>query len=132
MGSKKKPSLRVMPPPRPDLEAFVHGKAPEVGVQSPAPEVQASTPEVQAPAPAAVPSKPEIRSPVAAPPPIVAVRGTARGTVRRADGRELGRVTVYVDQESNAKLKRYCFTHGVTASDLCAPAVLAFIESLPE
>jgi hypothetical protein len=53
-----------------------------------------------------------------------------RGLVPRANGRETGRITVYVDPDLAIKLKKYCFDRDTTMNDVAGKVLVKALESL--
>lgn len=55
-------------------------------------------------------------------------KGPRRGLVPRADGREAGRITVYVPPELALRLRTYCFERDLTMTDVAAQVLVAALE----
>jgi hypothetical protein len=51
-----------------------------------------------------------------------------RGLVSRADGREAGRITVYVPPELALRLRKYCFERDQTITDVAAEVLVQALE----
>jgi hypothetical protein len=50
--------------------------------------------------------------------------------VKRADGRELSRITVYLAPPIAEKLRRHCFDNELELSDVSAEVLTAWVENL--
>jgi hypothetical protein len=57
-------------------------------------------------------------------------KGPRRGLVPRADGREAGRITVYVPPELALKLRAYCFERDLTMTNVAAQVLVAALQQL--
>lgn len=57
-------------------------------------------------------------------------RPKMRGVVKRADGDERARVTVYLELDVAAKLRRHCFENGLELSDVASEAINGFVATL--
>lgn len=57
-------------------------------------------------------------------------RPKMRGVVKRADGDERARVTVYLELDVAAKLRRHCFENGLELSEIAADAINGFVTTL--
>jgi hypothetical protein len=51
-----------------------------------------------------------------------------RGVVQRADGREAGRITVYVPTAVALRLRQHCFEHDQTISDVAGEVLVEALE----
>jgi hypothetical protein len=137
-----KPVLSVRSPR--NLDAFVHGTNPD---KSPVARPSAVIPSENLPPP---PNKPVLVSSIDAEATDSAPSSPAtadfhgrrttssgrrpkmRGVVRRADGDERARVTVYLGLDVAAKLRRHCFENGLELSDVAAEAINGFVAALPD
>lgn len=52
-----------------------------------------------------------------------------RGLVARAEGREAGRITVYVPPDLAIRLRRYCFERDLTMTDVAAEVLVEALEA---
>ncbi len=57
-------------------------------------------------------------------------RPKMRGLVKRADGDEKARVTVYLELDAAARLRRHCFENGLELSEVAAEAIEALVTRL--
>lgn len=132
-----KPTLSVRPPR--NLDDFVNGaKSPDqsavihqvpaanqvlaAGVleEKPLPNHRAQAPEpvLETPAPLSAKASNSVRRP------------KMRGVVKRADGDERARVTVYLELDVAAKLRRHCFENGLELTDVASEAINGFVATL--
>jgi hypothetical protein len=83
-------------------------------------------PSVNEPPPRALP-KMRGATAVSAPAPTT-TKARRRGVVQRADGREAGRLTVYVPASLALRLKQHCFEHDRTVSEVAAEVLVDALE----
>lgn len=112
--SGKDPSLEIRRPRPRTVEEFVEGPG-HVAVA-----VAAAPPKL-----AAVPATTELRSPAP-----TSTATPRRGVAARAKGEAKGRLTVYVDLDVAAKLRRHCFEQGLELSGECERAISEYVARL--
>jgi hypothetical protein len=93
--AKMKPLLEVRGPR--NIDSFVNGQPPAANGQAL-----------------------DLQPPVVEPQITDSPRPKMRGLVKRAKGKELARVTIYLEPEVALKLRRYCFENGLEVSEVGA------------